>query len=268
RHGDVGRRHPDGIAAELASQFRQRLGDSLGRTGLGDDHVQRRAAAPTVALVEVIDQVLVVSVRMNCFDVTVEDAVFVVDRLEHRHDGIGGAGRRGNDLVFRGDGGVVDTVHDILQVALARRGQHYLGGTRALEVLGQARLVTPYPGVVDDDGIVDPVGGVVDAGRIAGVDHLDLVAIGSQGVVFFINGDGALEGAVHRVPAQQAGPLGQVVRGALAHHDRAQAQTIAGAGLLYHDARQQAADAPEAVEHHITPLALPALATDQIGRAS
>src|SRR5690606_6463335 len=130
----------------------------------------------------------------NGFHVTIDDAVLVVDRLEHWNNGVGGAGGSGNNLVFRRDGAVVDTVHDILQVALARCGQHHAGHAWALEVLGQASFVAPHAGVIHDDSIVDAVGGVIDAARIASIDHLDLIAIGGQRVVLFIDGDGALEG--------------------------------------------------------------------------
>src|SRR5690606_21256058 len=124
-HGDVRRRHADGVAGQLALEHRQRLGGGGGGTGFGDHHVQGGGAAPTAALVEVVDHVLVVGVRVNGFDVTVDDAVTVIDRLEHRHDGVGGTGRRGDDLVVGGDFAVVDAVHDVFQRALARRGEDH-----------------------------------------------------------------------------------------------------------------------------------------------
>ena len=102
-HGDVRRRNADGVAGQLAGQLRQRLGGRLGGAGLGDDHVQRGAAATAIALVEVVDQVLVVGVGVNGLHVTIDDAELVVDRLQHRHDGVGGAGRGGEDLVVGGD---------------------------------------------------------------------------------------------------------------------------------------------------------------------
>ena len=66
-----------------------------------------------------------------------------------------------------------------------------------------------------------------------------------------VHADGALEGTVHGVAAQQAGALDQVVLGALADHDRAQAQAVAAAGLFDQEAGQQAADAAETVEHDV-----------------
>src|SRR5690606_6141738 len=124
-HGDVRRGHANGVAGQLALEHRQRLGGGGGGTGLGDHHVQRGAATTTAALVEVVDQVLVVGVGVNGLHMAVDDAEPVIHRLEHRHDGVGGAGGRGDDLVFRGDVGVVDAVHDVLQRTLARRGENH-----------------------------------------------------------------------------------------------------------------------------------------------
>ena len=122
-------------------------------------------------------------------------------------------------------------------------------------MLAQAVGVTPYTGVVDDQRIVDAVLGVVDFARALGVDDLDQVAVGGEGVVGFIDGDGAIERAMHRVTAQQAGTLDQVVLGAFAHDDGTQTQAVATTGLLDQDARQQAADATEAVQDDIGTLA-------------
>src|SRR5699024_1826639 len=55
-------------------------------------------------------------------------------------------------------------------------------------------------------------------------------------------------GAVDGVAPQQAGPLDEVVVGAPAHDDRAQPQSVPGAGVLDEDAREQAADPAETVE--------------------
>src|SRR5690606_20485200 len=156
-HGHVRRRHANGVAGQLALQHRQRLGSGGGGTGFGDDHVQRSAATTTTALVEVVDQVLVVGVRVNGLDVTIDDAVLIIDRLEHRHDGVGGAGSGGDDLVLGGDFTVVDAMHDVLQRALPGSGEHHAVDTRALEVLAEAFGVTPFAGVVDQQGILDAV---------------------------------------------------------------------------------------------------------------
>src|SRR5690606_9332923 len=266
RHGHVRGRHADGVAAQLAAQLRKRLGHGLGSTGLGDHHVQGSTATTAVTLVEVVDQILVVGIGVNRFNVAILDTELVVDCLEHRHNGVGGAGSRGNDLVFRGDPAVVDAVHDVLQVALARSSQQHLADTVTLEVLGQARLVAPDTGVVHQQCVLDAIGGIIHSARVAGVDELNPGAVGGQRVVLFVDGDGALERTMHRVAAQQTGALGQVVLGTLAHHNRPQTQPITRTGLFNQNACQQTTDATEAIENHITTLALLALATDDTGQ--
>ena len=54
-----------------------------------------------------------------------------------------------------------------------------------------------------------------------------------------------------RVAAQQAGPLGEVVVRSAAHHDGAQPQAVAAAGLFNEEAGQEAPDPAEAVKHHV-----------------
>ena len=200
---------------------------------------------------EVVDQVLVVGVRVNRFYVTVDDAELVVDCLEHRHDGVGGAGCRRNDLVIRGDFAVVDAMNDVLQLAFTRRGQYHAVNPRALQVLAQAFSVTPHPGVVHQQCVLNAVLGVIHLSRVLRVDHLNQVAVGGDGVVFFINHNGAVERTVHRVTTQQACAFDQVVVGAFTHHDGTQTQTVAATGFFDQDARQQAANATEAVQHNV-----------------
>ncbi|MNS73778.1 hypothetical protein D3C72_1072290 [compost metagenome] len=250
-HRHVWRRNADRVTGQLAGQLRQGLGSSGGSTGLGDDHVQRGATATAIALVEVVDQVLVVGVRVNGFDVTVDDAELVIHSFQHRHDGVGGAGSGGHDLVVSGDFVVVDAVNDVLQLAFARRGENNAGDTRALQVLAQTIGVTPYTGVVHQQRIFDAVLGVIHLGRVLRVDHLDQVTVGGDGVVFFVDGNGAVERTMDRIATQQAGALGQVVVGAFAHDDGAQTQAVATTGFLDQDARQQAADTTEAVKHNV-----------------
>jgi len=95
-----------------------------------------------------------------------------------------------------------------------------------------------WPAAVVRLPVLDAVLGVVHRSRIVGVDHLDQVAVGGDGVVLGIDMDGAVERAMYRITAQQAGTLDQVVLGALAHDDGPQAQAIAATGLLDQDARQ------------------------------
>src|SRR5690606_20919764 len=120
-------------------------------TGLGDNHVQRGTTTTTTALVVVIDQVLVVGVRVYGFNVTVLNAVFVIDRLQHRGDGVGGAGSGRQDLVFVGDPVVVDAVNNVLDIAFARRCQDHPADTFGLRVQAQASFFTSAAGFLPSD---------------------------------------------------------------------------------------------------------------------
>ena len=251
RQRDIGGRYPDGVAGQLALELGQRLGHRLGGAGAGHHHVEGGAATAALPLVIVVDEVLIVGVGVDRLHVAVADAVPLLHHLEHRSDGVGGAGGGGDDPVIRPYHLMVDAEHHVLHLPLAGSGQQHLAGTARFQVLGETRLITPDPGVVDDQRIVNAVGGVVDVGRAVGVDHLDESAIGDDGAAFTIHFDGAVEGAVHRVAAQQAGTFLQIPVATATYHDGAQAQRIGGAGALDQQAGQQAADAAKAVEHHV-----------------
>jgi hypothetical protein len=140
------------------------LPSSSGSAGGGDDHVQRRGTTATVGTVIVVDQVLIIGVGMHRLDVSADNAEAIVERLEHRGDGVGRAARGRDDAVIGGEhavvdavDAVVDAVDDVLDAALGRSGQQHLRGARALEVLTEARLVLPDAGVVDDQRVPDAV---------------------------------------------------------------------------------------------------------------
>ena len=257
RDRDVRHRHTDRAAGDPRIEVGQCLGDGRGGTGLGDDHVERRRASAAVGAVVIVQQVLVVGERVDGLHVTAQHAELVRHGLQRRDDRVGGAGRAGKDLLVRLDHVVVDAVDDVGHVTLARSGQNDLGNTGA-KVLREALTVAPLAGVVDEDGVLDAVRRVVDLGRVAGVDHLDLVAVGDDRAVRLVNGDRALELAVDGVTAQQRRALDQVLDGpaaAPADDDGAQAQAVAGAGLLDEQTGDEAADATEAVEDDVPGLA-------------
>ena len=204
---------------------------------------------------EVVHEVLVIGVGVHGLHVAVVDAVVVLDDLEHRGDAVGGAGGRRDDRVLGRDVVRVHAEHDVLHLALARGRQQDLRGALGLQVLGQALVVAPASGVVDDQRVLDAVGGVVHRGRVVRVDDLDLGAVGGDHVAVLVHHDRPVERAVDRVAAQQGGALDQVVLRVLAHDDGTQAQLGATAGVVEEDAGQQAADATEAVEHDVLGLA-------------
>jgi hypothetical protein len=157
-------------------------------------------------------------------------------------------------VVVRGDVALVDAVNDVLDVALARCGQDHLGGARALQVLAEAFLVAPHAGVVDDQRILDAVLGVVDFRRRIGVDHMDVVAVGDDGVLVFIDRDRAAEGAMNGIAAQKAGAFFEIAFLAAAHDDGAQAHLVAGPNAFDHHAGQQASNAAETVKDNVLRL--------------
>ena len=131
------------------------------------------------------------------------DTIVVIDNFEHWSNGIGGARGGGDNGVVGGDIGVIDAIDHVFEVTLAGCCEHDAGATSGTKMLLQSGLVPPPTGVVDHDGVSDAVAGVVDAGRVVGINDLDFGAVGPNDVVFLIDGDGAVEGAVHGVAAQQ-----------------------------------------------------------------
>ena len=119
---------------------------------------------------------------------------------------------------------------------------------------GEAFLVAPHARVVDDDRVGDVVRLVVHVLRRVGVDHLDEVAVGNESLVLLVDLDGPVKAAMNRVAAQKARALVQVAFRTAPHDDGPQAQGIAEARPLDQEAREQATDAAEAVEHDVLRL--------------
>jgi hypothetical protein len=84
--------------------------------------------------------------------------------------------------------------------------------------------VSPRPGVVDDDRVLDPVGGVVDVLGLGRVDQLDRVAVDDDLIVFLVGDDRAGERTVDRVAAKQARSLLDIVVLLWSKDDRAEAK--------------------------------------------
>src|SRR5690625_3443541 len=181
---------------------------------------------------EVINQVLVIGVGVDGFNVTVVNAVLIVDDLQHRSDRVGGTGCCRDDLVIFGDVVSVDTVHDVFQVAFTWGSQNDLGDTLCLQVLAQAFLIAPYTRVIDHDGVVDAVLRVIDRGWIRCVDHLDLGAVSGNRVGFSVNFDGAVEWAVDGITTQHGSTFVDIVVALGADDNCAQPQFRATTGIV------------------------------------
>ena len=215
---------------------------------------------------EVIEQILVVGVGMHRLNVAKLDTELVFDCLERRHDGVGGTAGRRDDLVAVFDDVVVHAVNNVFHITFTWRRQHHAGHARTVQVLGQAFHITPLTRVVDHHSIVDAVLGVIDGVGIVGVDHLDEVAVGDDGIFFFIDSDGTGEGTMHGITTQQAGTLLQVTLARFTHHNGFQAQTVTGAHLFDQQTGQNTADTAKAVEHHIGGLRHAALVAGRFGQ--
>src|SRR5690606_25466453 len=135
-----------------------------------------------------------------------------------------------------GNGEMVDTVDNVLDIAFARRGQHHTRNAFGLQVLSESFAITPASGVINNEGIGDSIRGVVDLAWIIRVDDLNLHAVSGNGVVLLINGDGAIEGAVNGVAPQQASPLDEVVVAAFTHDNCAESEPFPVAVMGNHNA--------------------------------
>lgn len=105
--------------------------------------------------------------------------------------------------------------------------------------------------VVDHDGVVDPVRGVVDLVRARGVDHLDLEPIHHQRVLLLVDLHGAVKGAVNRIKTETRGPLCQITRLARPEHHRPENQPR-HARPVGEEPAQEPPDPAKAVENAIS----------------
>ena len=211
---------------------------------------------------EVINQVLIVSERVDGLNVAALNTVCVIQNLQRRSNRVSGAGSCREDLVLISDDVIVHTEHDVLHVALTGSRQQNTGNTRTVQVLLQARDITPAAGVVHQQGILNAVLGVINSGRVGGVNEANRNAVSDDGAVLFIHLNDTLEGAVNRVALQQGRTLDQVLIAVLTHHHstQVQARTQRRGGTLQQNTSQKATNTTEAVQHNILLLRLVTLA--------
>ena len=101
-HRDVGRRHADGDAVELALELGQHQADRLGGAGRGRDHRQRRGAGAVEILVHGVERRLVAGVGVDGGHEALLDADRVVQHLGDRRQAVGRARGVGDDHVVPG----------------------------------------------------------------------------------------------------------------------------------------------------------------------
>ncbi len=191
----------------------------------------------------------------------------VVQHFQRRRDGVSGtAGGRNNGIAVE-NLLIIDAGNDIFHITFAGRRQNHFRNAGARQMDRQTFAVAPFAGVINQDGIVDAVLGVIHFLRAVGVDHLHFHTVGHKRLALFIDTNGAIERTVNRVAAQQRGALDQIIFStALAYNHRAQAQVVTAAGFLDQQARHQTTDTAKAIQHHIAGWTGQFLVTtDQIG---
>ena len=236
---DIGRRHADRRAVELALELGQHLADGAGGAGGGRDHRHRGGAGAALVGVDLVEDLLVVGVGVDRGHQPAGDADAVVHHLGDRRQAIGRARGVGDDRVLGGQLVVIDAVDDRQVDALGgRRDQDFL---RAGSKMG-AGLVTIREEAGAFQREIDPVGAVGQLAGIALGGDLDPPAVDDQ--VVAVGADLAGLGAVDRVALEQQRVgfgVGEVV-------DRDQLE--AAVRLLEHGASDEAADPPEAVDRN------------------
>ncbi len=128
----------------------------------------------------IIDQVLIIGVSVYGFNVTVLHTKTVHHGFQNRYNCVRGTGSRRQNLVFRLDITVVNTINDILDIAFTWRSQDNLGSSLTRNVLAKTTFITPYTGVINHDGVVDTVFGVVHFAWGVRVNHLNFVTVKNQ----------------------------------------------------------------------------------------
>ena len=118
----------------------------------------------------------------------------------------------------------------------------------------EALFILEYACVIDNQGVVNTVLGVVNIFWLIGIDNLDEIPVGNNRAVFFIDRDMPIEWSMYRIATQQTGPFAQVTVASTTHHDGFEPKRVTGRGTFDHQARQDATDTAEAIQHDIARL--------------
>src|SRR6056300_1952748 len=91
RHRHIGCWNSDRVSGELTFKLGQCFRHGFGRSGFSDDHVECGCSTTAIAIVEVVDQVLIVGVTVNRLYVPILYAVFLINGGKNWRNRIGGA---------------------------------------------------------------------------------------------------------------------------------------------------------------------------------
>ena len=197
----------DVIGMRYGSLFDSTQTDGLSSTGaVGDDVLCASTSTAQVALaLRTIQDHLVAGVSMNSGHDAGDDGVGLVQGVGHRSQAVGGAGSSRDDLIFLGQGLLVDGVNDGLQVVACRSRDNDLLSA-SLNVSHALLLAGVEAGALQNDIDVQlaprSILSVLDS-----VD-LDLLAIDNDGILGSLDGvlvlaDLAAEGALSGIVLQQ-----------------------------------------------------------------
>mmetsp|Transcript_23254 Transcript_23254/g.68964 ORF Transcript_23254/g.68964 Transcript_23254/m.68964 type:complete len:290 (+) Transcript_23254:1003-1872(+) len=233
--GDVGRRHAERHAGQLAVQVRQHLADGLGGAGRGRDDVLARAAAAAPVLARgAVDRLLRGGRRVHGRHQALDDPVLLVDDLGEWREAVGRAGGVGQNVDVLRVLGLVDAHDKHRRVRRRRRDDHLLGA--ALDVLhavGRRREGASGLADVLDAGVLPR-----DLRGVARRGERDGQAVDGEATLHDLAG--AREAAVDRVVLEQVlHVLGRHGRVDVLEHERL---------AVHGDAHDLAADAAEAVD--------------------
>ena len=111
------------LPGQFAGQLRHCFDDSFRCACFRQYHIKCSTTPASRPFVVVVDEVLVIGIGMYRLNVTKSNTVFVIDHFQYRRNGICGTRGGSDDLVVRAHFMIVYAVDDILQIALAWRGQ-------------------------------------------------------------------------------------------------------------------------------------------------
>ena len=212
--------HTLGRADQLAVQLGDNQADGLGSAGgVGNDVLRASAGTAQIALaMGAVQDHLIAGVRMHGGHDAALDGIYVVQSLGHGSQAVGGAGSGGDDVIFLGQGVLVNREHDGGQIVAGRSRDNNLLGAGG-DVRHGLFLLGVEAGALQHHVYIQLAPGAVGS-VLFGVD-LDLGAVHDDGILsggysVLVLADLAAVGTLSGVVLEQMGQhrgAGQVVDG-------------------------------------------------------
>ena len=130
---------------------------------------------------------------------------------------------------------------------------------------GQSLPISPDPGVVHHNTVIDPVGRIVDFFRAVGINHTYFIAVSNKRLSLFIYPNGSFKSTMHRVAPKQADTLDEIIGcTTFSHNHGTQSKAITAVSLCDENAGHQATNPAKPIKHHIhRPIDWPMLGIDK-----